>query len=109
MTKHPRSAFLTTLATRAGGSGESISSVVSAPTIDALTLSSSTEPVTPTLVENLTREAVLSKGWSFAGTTRLPLFRCEGGFLGPVLGLVLSALVSGPENAYSLQFGPPGG
>ena len=44
MTKQPRSAFRTTLAICAGAaSGESISSVVSAPTIEAIRLSLSTD------------------------------------------------------------------
>ena len=46
MTKQPRSAFRTTLATRSGGSGESISSVVSAPSIWPWMVSFSTEPST---------------------------------------------------------------
>jgi precorrin-2 dehydrogenase/sirohydrochlorin ferrochelatase len=46
ITKQPRSALRTTRATRSGGSGESISSVVSAPSIRARMVSFSTEPST---------------------------------------------------------------
>src|SRR5262245_14137022 len=46
MTKHPRSALRTTLATRSGESGESISRVVSAPSIRPWIVSFSTEPST---------------------------------------------------------------
>lgn len=45
ITKHPRSALRTTFATRSGGSGESISSVVSAPSMALRMVSCSTEPV----------------------------------------------------------------
>jgi len=46
MTKQPRSAFRTTRDTWTGSPGESISSVVSAPSIAPITLSLSTDPVT---------------------------------------------------------------
>ncbi len=46
ITKQPRSAFRTTRATSAGSAGESISSVVSAPSIAPITVSLSTDPVT---------------------------------------------------------------
>src|SRR5438876_11540355 len=46
MTKQPRSALRTSRATRSGGSGESSSSTVSAPSISPWTVSFSTEPVT---------------------------------------------------------------
>jgi hypothetical protein len=65
-----------------------------------------TEPVTLALADTLSREALLSTGWSFAGTFTLPRFRCEGGFLGFAFGRVLSELLSGPENAHSLNLGP---
>src|SRR5439155_1339586 len=44
--KQPRSALRTRRATRSGGSGESSSSTVSAPSISPWTVSSRTEPVT---------------------------------------------------------------
>jgi hypothetical protein len=67
---------------------------------------STTEPVVLALSDTLTREALQTKGWSFAGTFTLPRFRCEGGFLGAAFGPVLSGLMSGPENDHSLSFGP---
>ena len=60
-----------------------------------------------TLVDNLTREELLTKGWSVAGTTTLPRFQCEGGFLGSLLGALLTALLSGPENPYSMSIRAP--
>jgi hypothetical protein len=65
-----------------------------------------TESASLALTDNLTREELLSKGWSFTGTTTLPRFKCEGGFLGGLLSWVLSTLISGPENPYSLRFAP---
>jgi hypothetical protein len=64
------------------------------------------EPVSLELTDTLTREELLKKGWSFSGTTTLPTLKCEG-FLGAILGRVLSALLSGPENGYSLKFSAP--
>jgi hypothetical protein len=66
------------------------------------------EPLALTLVDNLTRAEFLSGGWSFAGTTTLSRFRCQGGLLSALFGSVLSSLLSGPENAYSLAVRPPG-
>jgi len=68
-----------------------------------------TEALALGLQQNLTREELLSKGFSFAGTTTIPKLRCEGTFLGPFLGIALSALLSGPENAYALKITAPGG
>jgi alpha-tubulin suppressor-like RCC1 family protein len=67
----------------------------------------SAEPVALQLTDTLTREELLKKGWSFTGTTTLPHLNCEAGPLGRVLGFVLSALLSGPENSYSLKFSAP--
>lgn len=65
------------------------------------------EPLSLGLADTLTREDLLTKGWSFAGNTTLPAIRCEGGFLGTLFGPILSALISGPENPYSLSFTAP--
>jgi hypothetical protein len=67
------------------------------------------EPLSLSLADTLTREELLTKGWSFAGTTALPSFTCEGGFLGFLFGQVLSGLLSGPENSYSLGIKAPSG
>jgi hypothetical protein len=57
------------------------------------------------LADNLTREELLSKGWSFSGATTLPRFHCEGPF-GGIVGVVLTLALSGPENPFSLRFAP---
>jgi outer membrane protein assembly factor BamB len=67
-----------------------------------------TEPVALNLSDTLTREELVSKGWTFSGTATLPNVRCEGGFLGSLFGHVLTRLLSGPENAYSLSIKAPG-
>jgi len=69
---------------------------------------SGSEPVSLKLVENLTREELLREVWSFAGMVTVPRLKCEGGLLGGALGLVLTDLLSGPENAYSIRFTAPG-
>ena len=56
--------------------------------------------------DTLTQEALLHKGWSFAGVTSLPRIHCEG-LLGPVLGSFLTALISGPSG-YSIGIAAPG-
>jgi hypothetical protein len=68
-----------------------------------------TEPLGLTLTDTLTREELLHKGWSFSGTTTLPRFSCKGGFLGGLVGMALTMLLSGPENPYSLTVTAPGG
>jgi hypothetical protein len=64
------------------------------------------EPVALKLADTLGLEELLAEEWQFSGTTILPTFKCEGG-LGAVGGLVLSTLLSGPENQYSLRFAAP--
>jgi sugar lactone lactonase YvrE len=74
-----------------------------------LSLSCTTEePVSLNLLDTLTREELLRKGWSFGGSTTLPTFKCEGPFLGHLFGFVLSALLSGPENPFSISIRAPG-
>jgi hypothetical protein len=65
-----------------------------------------TEGATLSLSDTLSREELLSKGWSFSGTTTLPRFQCGGQF-GPLLAYVLDVLLSGPENPYSLRIAAP--
>jgi hypothetical protein len=60
------------------------------------------EPMTLNLTDTLTDQELLRGPWHFSGTTSLPRFSCEGGFLGAVFGRLVSALLSGPENAYTL-------
>jgi hypothetical protein len=66
-----------------------------------------TESVALNLVTNVAREELLKTAWNFAGNVTLPHFRCRGGFLGGPFGGVLTALLSGPENPYSLSIGAP--
>lgn len=67
------------------------------------------EPLALSLAGTLTREELLHTGWSFTGSATLPQFKCEGGLLGGLFGLVLTGLLSGPENAYSLSIKAPSG
>ena len=67
------------------------------------------EPLALPLASTLTREELLLTGWSFSGTATLSTIHCEGGLLGRLFGAVLSALLSGPENAYALSIKPPSG
>jgi hypothetical protein len=62
-------------------------------------------PVSLALMDTLTREELLTGSWSFAGTTTLPQFSCTG-VMGTQLGFLLSVLLSGPGNPYSLKFSP---
>jgi hypothetical protein len=66
------------------------------------------QPVSLTLTDTLTKEALLSKGWSFSGTTTIPKITCEGGLLGPLYGETVSGLVAGAGAGYSLTFTAPG-
>jgi hypothetical protein len=66
----------------------------------------STEAINLALSATLTREELLVKGWRFTGTTMIPRLKCEGQF-GPLVGTLLSVLLTGPENAYALHFAPP--
>jgi hypothetical protein len=68
---------------------------------------SGAEPLSLNLTDNLTSEELLKGGWSFSGTTAVPEVKCEGGFLGYLFGHVLSGLLSGPGNPYSLRISVP--
>jgi hypothetical protein len=65
------------------------------------------EPLALVLVDNLTREELLSKGWSFATSTTIPRIKCEGGLLGPYVGKFLTSRMSGPENAFAITVTAP--
>jgi pimeloyl-ACP methyl ester carboxylesterase len=67
------------------------------------------EPIALNLTTTLTREELLTKGWSFTGTTTLPKIKCGGGFLGSLFGFVLTGLLSGPENPYAIKITAPAG
>jgi hypothetical protein len=61
------------------------------------------EPLALALADTAAPEELLAAGWTFSGSTALPRFECHGGFLGHLFGIVLSDLLSGPENAYYLD------
>jgi hypothetical protein len=67
------------------------------------------EPLSLALSDTLSREALLKGAWSFAGTIAIPPLRCEGGLLGRLFGAVLTGLLSGPEDPYSLSVSAPAG
>lgn len=67
------------------------------------------QAVSLALADTLTREELLTKGWAFTGLSALPRFKCEGGFLGHLFGQVLSGLLSGTENPFTLAVNAPGG
>jgi hypothetical protein len=48
----------------------------------------------------------LSKGLTFSGTTTLPKVTCSGGLLGALFGPIISELLAGPNNAFSLTIAP---
>jgi hypothetical protein len=64
------------------------------------------EPVTFDLLEHTTINEMVNVGPRFTGTVTLPSFTC-GGLQGAVVGPVVSAALSGPENPYSIGLSPP--
>jgi hypothetical protein len=48
----------------------------------------------------------LATGATFTGETTLPNVKCQGGLLGSLLGKVISALLSGPNNPFTLTIKP---
>jgi hypothetical protein len=65
------------------------------------------EPITLALSENLTfLELIGEPGPRFQGTATIPSITC-GGLEGLVLGPVLTAALSGPENPYAISISPP--
>jgi lysophospholipase L1-like esterase len=64
------------------------------------------EPLSLNLSDNLTIEELDSTGLHFTGSTTIPRVKCEGP-LGIVEEAVLSSLISGPGNAYSINIAPP--
>ena len=47
-----------------------------------------------------------TKGAAFSGETTIPAFRCSGNAVGNVLGSVVTLLVSGPKNPFTLSIEP---
>jgi lysophospholipase L1-like esterase len=64
------------------------------------------EPLSLSLSDNLTIEELGSSGLHFAGTTNIPTVKCEGP-LGPLQAGILSSLLSGPNDPYSITIAPP--
>jgi hypothetical protein len=60
------------------------------------------EPLSLELTYTTTLGDLIGVGPHFTGTTTIPPFKCEG-LQGAVLGPLVTALISGPENPYSLH------
>jgi hypothetical protein len=74
--------------------------------IDVPTHCNTSEPITFNGVNSLTAKELLLQGPHFTGTTTLPTIICHG-LDGPILGPVMTDLISGPENPYELGIAPP--
>jgi hypothetical protein len=61
------------------------------------------KPISLPFVKSLTLEELLVKT-TITGSTTMPPVGCKG-LLGPLEGLIFTGLFSGPNNAYSLEFG----
>ncbi len=61
------------------------------------------KPIAGSLVDTLTREELLQTGWHFSGMATLPPLQCAGGSLGELFGVILTSVLSGPENPFSLS------
>ncbi len=72
--------------------------------IDIPTHCEITEPVTLALKDTLPLAQLLDEGSRFTGSTNIPPINC--GLSGLLLSPVLTLLMSGPENSYSLHIGP---
>ncbi len=70
---------------------------------------STASPVSLTLTDTLSKEALLTKGWAFSGTTTIPKITCTGGLLGALYGEVINGLIAGAGSSYSLTVSAPGG
>jgi hypothetical protein len=72
--------------------------------IDVPTHCEIVEPLKLSLKETLPLAELLDEGSHFTGSTYIPPVNC--GLTGLALSPVLTALMSGPENSYSLHIGP---
>ncbi len=63
-----------------------------------------TEPVTLALSDTLPLGQLLGEGAHFTGSTNIPSINC--GLSGALLSPLLTLLMSGPENSYTLNIGP---
>jgi hypothetical protein len=64
------------------------------------------KPLSFLLTDDLTLYKLFETGTTFSGTVTIPPIKC-GGVDGAVIAPVLTTLLSGPDNAYSLSFAPP--
>jgi hypothetical protein len=64
------------------------------------------EPVALGVSQTLSLEELRTGGFGSSGSTALPPFTCEGGLLGWVFGEVLTGILSGPNNSYTLSAKP---
>jgi hypothetical protein len=64
------------------------------------------EPITLPLSTHLTVRELFVSGPRFKGTATIPPIKCEG-LSGIALGLLLTTLISGPENPYAIGIAPP--
>jgi hypothetical protein len=76
--------------------------------VGATTKCETAEPVTFPLTTYVTLLELITIGPKFTGTATLPPIKCEG-LEGIALGVALTAVMSGPENPYSLAIAPPRG
>lgn len=70
--------------------------------IEVPTHCETSEPLSLHLTYTTTLGDLLATGTHFTGTTTIPSFQCEG-LQGIVLGALITTLISGPENPYSLH------
>jgi len=90
--------------TTVGGSGSA--GVGGEVGVGATTHCETSEPVTFPLKAYVTLLELITSGPAFNGTVTIPPIKCEG-LEGIPLGLALTAVMSGPENPYSLAIAPP--
>ncbi len=91
---------ITMLGTSVGAGGVSLG-------VGVTTQCVTSEPIVFHLSTEVRLAALLVYGPQFAGTTTIPPLTCEGPE-GLLLAPVLSAVMSGPDNAYALAISRPG-
>jgi hypothetical protein len=91
---------ITMLGTSVGAGGASLG-------VGVTTQCETSEPIVFHLSSEVRLAALLVYGPQFTGTTTIPPLKCEGPE-GLLLAPVLSAVMSGPDNAYALEITRPG-
>jgi hypothetical protein len=64
------------------------------------------EPIVFPLETEGPASSFAASGFTFNGETTLPAIKCSGGFLPSVFGHLITALMSGPNNPFTLTFEP---